>query len=52
MTCNKLKHQLKQQFLSHDDLILSCYITFTSQWRLPYPVTGKQVDTAIDAFLV
>ena len=45
MSGSKLKHQVRQNFLSRD-------ITFMSHWRLRYTMTGKQIDTAIDAFLV
>ena len=42
---DKLKHKVKQQFLSCDNI-------FMLHWRLRYTMTGKQVDAAIDAFLV
>ena len=45
MSCNKLKYQVSQQFLSRD-------ITFMSRWRSRYTMTAKQEDTATDVFLV
>ena len=45
MSRDKLKHQLRGQILSHD-------ITFMSRRWLRYAMTAKQVNAAIDVFLV
>ena len=52
MSRDKLKHQVRQQFLSPEKFILSHDKTFMSHWRLRYTMNGKQVDAAIDTFLI
>ena len=49
MSLNKLKHQVRQQFSLCDH---TCDVSFVSHWKSRYTLTGKQVDAAIDAFLV
>ena len=49
---NKLKHQIKGQILSRDKFILSRDVTFMSHRWLRYTMTAKQVNAAIDVFLV
>ena len=46
MLHDKLKHQVEQRLLRATNL------SFISHWKLRYTMTGKQVDAAIDAFLV
>ena len=45
MSHDKLKHEVKGQFLSRD-------ITFMSHRWLRYTMTGKKANAAIDVFLV
>ena len=45
ISCNKFKHQVKGQFLSRD-------ITVMSYRWLRYTMTAKQVNAAINVFLV
>ena len=52
MSHDKLKHQVKGQFLSGDKFFLSHDITFISHWWLRYTMNGKPVDAAIDSFLL
>ena len=52
MSRNKLKDQVKGQFLSRDKFILLHDITFMLNWWLRYTMTAKQVNAAIDVFLV
>ena len=52
MLRDKLKHQVRGQFLSRDKFILSRDINFMSRRWLCYTMTAKQVNTAIDVFLV
>ena len=53
MSRNKLKHQVRGQFLSRDKSILLRDITFMSHRWLCYTTTAKQViNAAIDVFLV
>ena len=52
MSRDKLKHQVREQFLSSDKFILSREITFMSHRWLHYIMTAKQVNAAIDVFLV
>ena len=52
MSHDKLKHQIKQQFLTCDKVILQCDINLMSHRRLCYTMTGKQADAATDSFLV
>ena len=52
MSHDKLKHQVRRQFLSRDKFILSHDITFMSHRWLRYTITAKQVNAAIDVFLV
>ena len=48
MSRDKMKHHVRKQFLSRDKFILSCNITFMSQWRLRYTMTLKIDDYAKD----
>ena len=52
MSRDKLKHQVRGQFMSRDKFILLHDITFMSHRWLRYTMTAKQVNAAIDAFLV
>ena len=52
MLRDKLKHQVREQFLSRDKFTLSRDANFISHRWLRYTMTGKQVNTAIDVFLV
>ena len=52
MLCDKLKHQVRGQFLSRNKFILSRDITFMSHQWLRYIMTAKQANAAIDVFLV
>ena len=52
MSRDKLKQQVRGQFLSHDKFIVSRDITFMSHQWLRYTMTAKQVNAAIDVFLV
>ena len=52
MSRNKLKQQVRGQFLSRDQFILSHDITFMSNRWLRYTMTAKQVNAAMDVFLV
>ena len=49
---NKLKHQVRGQFLSRNKFILSHDITVMSNRWLRCTMTAKQVNAAIDVFLV
>ena len=49
---DKLKHQVRGQFLSRDKFILSRDVTFMSHRWLRYTMTAKQVNAAIDVFLI
>ena len=42
----------KTIFLTRNNFYLWRDITFMSHWSLPYTIIEKQVDAAIDAFLV
>ena len=50
MSRDKLKHQVRGQFLSHNKFILSRDITFISHRWLCYTMTAKQINAAIDVF--
>ena len=52
MSRDKLKHQVKGQFLSRDNVILLRDITFMSHRWLRYIMTAKQVNAEINVFLV
>ena len=52
MSGDKLKHQVRGHFLSCDKFILSRDITLMSHRWLRYNMTAKQVDVAMDVFLV
>ena len=52
MSRDKLKHQVREQFLSCDKFILSRDIIFMLHRWLRYTMTAKQVNAAIDVFLV
>ena len=52
MSRDKLKHQIRRQFLSHDKFILYRDIAFMWHRWLRFTMTAKQVNAAIDVFLV
>ena len=52
MSRDKLKHRIRQQFLSRDKFIVSFDINFMLHLRLHYTVIGKQEDAVIDVFLL
>ena len=52
ISCDKLKHQVRGQFLSRDKFILPRDVTSMSHRWLRYTMTAKQVNAAIDVFLV
>ena len=52
MSCDKLKHQTGRDVLQHDQFIFSCDITFMLHRRLRNTMTAKQVDVAIDVFII
>ena len=52
MLRDKLKHQVRGQFLSRDKFILSHDVTSMLPRWLRYTMTAKQVNAAIDVFLV
>ena len=52
MSFDKLKHQVRGQFLSCEEFILSRDITFMSHQWLRYAMTAKQVNAAIEVILV
>ena len=52
MSRDKLKHQVRGQFLSLDKFIWSRDITFMSHRWLRYTMTAKQVNAAINVLLV
>ena len=52
MSHDKLKHQVIEQFLSHDKFILLRDITFMFYRWLRYTMTAKLINAAIDVFLV
>ena len=47
MSRDKLKHQVRGQFLSRDKFILSHDITFMSHRWLGYTMSAKEVSAAI-----
>ena len=52
LLCDKFKHQVRGQFLSRDKFILSRDITFMSRRSLHHNITEKQINAAIDVFIV
>ena len=52
MSRDKLKHQVRGQFLSRGKFILSHDVTSMLPRWLRYTMTAKQVNAAIDVFLV
>ena len=52
MSGDKLKHKGSQQLLSRDKFVLQLDMTFLSHWRIHCIMTVKQVDAAMDEFLV
>ena len=52
LVASKLKHQVRRRFLSRDKFILLHHITFMSYRWLRCTMTAKQVNAAIDIFLV
>ena len=52
MSRDKLKHEVRGRFLSRDKFILLHDIPFMSRRWLHYAMTAKQVNPAIDVFLV
>ena len=52
MSRDKLKHQVRGDVLSRDKFILSRDITFMSHRWLRYTMNAKQVNAAMDVFLV
>ena len=52
MSCDKLKYQVGQQFLSCNKFILSRDIILMSRQKLHYTFTVRHLDTAKVAFSV
>ena len=52
MSHDKLKHQVRGKFLRREKFTLLCDVTFMSHQSLHYTMTAKQVNVAIDVFLV